>query len=115
VKRSRNPRYVKQYRDRAGTWINQYRRAGKLFRLPNGRSFTEAWWEAYYEAERQFLAGEVRQVGAARTKPGSIDAALAGYYRSTSFLNLAEKSRRTLRITWNVTSARLSGLRRLRI
>jgi integrase len=88
---------VKQYRDSAGNWINQYRRGGKLIRLPNGRNFSEGWWEAYYEAERQFLAGEVRQVGQTRTTPNSVDAALVGYYRSTAFRNLAANSQRAFR------------------
>lgn len=97
MKRNRNPRYVKQYRDGAGNWVNQYRRGGKLVRLPNGRDFTEAWWAAYYEAERRFLAGEVRAIGETRTAPNSVDAALIGYYRSTVFRNLAANSQRSLR------------------
>ena len=97
MKRNRNPRYVKQYRDSAGNWINQYRRGGKLIRLPNGRDFSEGWWEAYYEAERHFLAGEVQQIGQTRTTPNSVDAALVGYYRSTAFRNLAANSQRAFR------------------
>src|SRR5260221_5832591 len=90
MKRSRNPRYLKQYRDAAGDVVNQYRRQGKLVRLPNGRDFNDAFWKAYYEAEASVLRGEVRQVGETRTRPNSIDAALVAYYRSTAFLSLAE-------------------------
>jgi integrase len=117
LKRNRNPRFVKQYRDRAGNWVNQYRRAGKLFRLPNGRNFTEAWWVAYYEAEHRFLAGDVRKVGETRTRPHSIDAALVTYYRSTGFLGLAANSRRVIKLSLErdfrpiVGSGRLAHLR----
>ena len=68
-----------------------------MLRLPNGRDFNDDFWTAYYEAEAQVLRGEVRQVGQTRTRPNSIDAALVGYYKSTSFRNLAEKSQETFR------------------
>jgi integrase len=96
-RRSRNPRFVKVYRDRAGNWIRQYRRNGKLARLPNGRDLDDAFWTAYEEAEASILRGEVRQIGEKRTRPNSIDAALVGYYRSTTFTNLAIGSQRTFR------------------
>jgi len=97
MKRHRNPRFVKQYRDTAGNWINQYRRAGKLVRLPNGRDFNDAFWKAYYEAEAAVLRNEVRQVGEVRTRPNSVDAAIAAYYRSTAFLGLARNTQNTFR------------------
>jgi hypothetical protein len=100
VKRNRNPRYLKQYRDTAGNWINQYRRGGKLIRLPNGRDFDDRFWngpQGYYEAECQFLAGEVREIGQTRTRPNSIDAALVGFYKSTGFRNYAAGSQRAIR------------------
>lgn len=117
MKRSRNPRYLKQYRDRAGNCINQYRRGGRLIRLPNGRDFTDAWWKAYYEAEASILRGQVRRIAETRTRPNSIDAALVAYYRSTTFLSLAENTRRTFRTSLErdfrpiVGSAPLSHLR----
>jgi len=98
MKRRRNPRYLKQYRDHAGNWINQYRRNGRVIRLPNGLDFSEVWWKAYYEAEAAILAGEeVREIGESRTKPGSVSAALVAYYRSTSFCGLAANTKRTFR------------------
>src|SRR5215468_3473811 len=99
MKRNRNPRYLKQYQDPAGNWINQYRRNGQLRRLPNGRDFTENWWEAYYEAERQILAGESLPIGPGptRVRANSIDAALTGYFRSTLFRNLAASTQRVRR------------------
>lgn len=99
MKRNRNPKYLKQYRDPAGNWINQYRRNGQLERLPNGRDFTDEFWEAYYEAERAVLGGEARSPGAKRLKAGSVNAALAAFYRSGQFLGLAANTRRTVKTT----------------
>jgi integrase len=95
--RNRNPRYLKQYRDPAGNWINQYRRNGELIRLPNGRDFNDAFWAAYYHAEACVLRAEPRPIGETRAKPNSIDAALVSFYRSTTFLNLASSSQRAFR------------------
>jgi integrase len=98
MKRNRNPRFLKQYRDAAGNVVNQYRRAGKLVRLPNGRDFNDAFWTAYYAAEAEITTGAARQqIGAARTRLGSIDAALVGFYKSTDFTGLAPNSRRSIR------------------
>jgi integrase len=97
MKRSRNPRFLKQYRDPAGNWINQYRRNGRLVRLPNGRDFNDEFWQAYYAAERAILTGEVQSSRTSRVNPGTVDAALAAYYRSGQFLNLAANTRRTVR------------------
>ena len=98
MKRTRNPRFVKQYRDAAGTWINQYRRNGRLIRLPNGRDFNETWWKAYYAAGAEILSGDtLLPAAAARVKVNSIDAALIGYYRSTTFRNLALNTQRNFR------------------
>jgi integrase len=98
VKRNRNPRFLKQYRDRAGNWVNQYRREGRLVRLPNGRDFTEAFWKAYYAAEAGILAGAAgQQIGEARTRPGTVNAALVGYYRSVQFRTLRPNTQRAIR------------------
>jgi integrase len=88
---------LKQYRDAAGNWINQYRRNGALIRLPNGRGFTDDFWKAYYDAEAYVLRAEPPPIGETRTKPNSIDAALVGFYHSTTFLNLAPSSQRAVR------------------
>lgn len=98
MKRSRNPRYLKQWCDPAsGKWINQYRRKVWLVRLPNGRNFTDEFWKAYYEAECAVLGGEAQSPGTKRLKAGSVNAALAAFYRSGLFLYLAANTRRTIR------------------
>jgi hypothetical protein len=97
MKRNRNPKYLKQYRDAAGVWINQYRRDGRLLRLPNGRDFTDEFWKAYYEAERAVLGGDAQSAGAKRLKAGSVNAALTAFYRSGQFASLAVNTRRTVR------------------
>lgn len=116
-RRRRNPRYVSPWRNDAGTWIRQYRRGGKKIRLPNGKNLDDAFWNAYDEAERQFLAGEVRQIGEKRTITGTIDAGLVALYKSTDFLSLAESSQRAMRqalerdLRKTYGSARLTHLR----
>ena len=101
MKRNRNPKYLKQYRDPAGNWINQYRRTiagGELLvRLPNGRDFTDEFWKAYYGAESAILGSEAQSPRAKRLKVGSVNAALAAFYRSGQFVNLAANTRRTVR------------------
>jgi hypothetical protein len=73
MKRSRNPRYLKQYRDPANVWINQYRRNGRLVRLPNGRDFTDEFWTAYYAAERAVLGGTAKSPREHLQNPGARD------------------------------------------
>jgi integrase len=112
------PKYVKHYRDPgSGRWINQYRRGGKTARLPDGPVINDEIWAAYSAIQTAFDAGEgVPAIGAARTQPGSIDAAVVACYRSTEFLLLAENSRRAFRLALErdvrpvIGSARLANL-----
>ncbi len=43
------------------------------------------------------LSGQALQIGATRTKPGTVSAAIIGYYRDQSFLTLAPSTQRSLR------------------
>ena len=93
MKRTRNPRFVKQYRDAAGTWINQYRRRGRLIRLPNGRDFNETWWKAYYAAEAEILSGETLLPAAAAR---GLATAVRTVSRSSSLMVRPDPTRNTL-------------------
>jgi integrase len=94
-RRTRNPRFVKHYWD-GKKWVNQFRKNGRLIRLPDGH-FDDAFWQVYWAVEANLALGEVRPIGEKRTRVGSVDAGLIGYYRSTTFRNLALSSQRTLR------------------
>jgi integrase len=75
-------RHVNRFKDRHGTWRHYFRRAGsKAVPLP-GLPGSQEYMEAYQAA---LSAGQVREIGAQRTKPGSIDALIVSYYRSTAF------------------------------
>jgi integrase len=96
MKTRHNPKYVKHWW--TGTkWCNQYRRDGKLIRLPDGH-FTEAFWKAYWAAEAEILSDSApAPAGGRKVKSGSIEAGLAAFYKSTSFLGLADTTRRNFR------------------
>jgi integrase len=89
--------YIHEFRDRHGK-IRRY------VRLPNGKRFplqgvpgTEAFMEAYHAA----LAGQAppprSDIGAGRTQPGTINAAVVGYFNSTAFAALAPEFQRVRR------------------
>ena len=77
--------YVHEFCDRHGTVRRYFRRPGfkqmPLPGLPGSAEFMAAYQTAL---ECQPLA-----IGAKRTKPGSVNAALAGYYTSLEFRSLA--------------------------
>src|ERR1700730_15706357 len=78
--------YINSYRDRHGKWRHYFRRprfkSVCLPGLPGSAEFMEAYQAA--------LAGSVPrlEIGAARTKPGSVAAAVALYFQSIDFGNL---------------------------
>jgi integrase len=87
--------YIHEFRDRHGKVRRYVRRPGrKRVPLP-GLPGTEAFMSAYAAA----LDGEAPRVeiGAARTKPGTLSAAIVSYYASVAFLNLAPGTRRMRR------------------
>jgi integrase len=84
------PRYVHGFIDRHGKPRFYFRRAGfKKAPLP-GLPYSPAFMAAYSEA----LAGAPRiEPGAARTKPGTVAAAVAGYFGSATFAAAAKATR----------------------
>jgi integrase len=89
--------YIHEFRDRHG-------KLRRYVRLPNGKRFplpgapgTDQFMAAYQAA----LAGEAppprSNIGAGRTQPGTINAAVVSYFNSAAFQKMAPESRRTRR------------------
>jgi integrase len=83
-------RYVNEYRDVRGKVRRYFRRPGqKRIPLP-GLPGSDEFMSAY----RAALAGvETHQIGATRTKPGTVNAVIVGYYQSQAFAELAASTR----------------------
>ncbi len=90
----RLPKFVHGFVDRHGKPRFYFRRPGfkrvALPGLPWSPDFMTAYWAALADAPRV-------EVGASRTKPGTVAAAVAGYFGSLAFAGLAETTRRTRR------------------
>lgn len=90
----RLPRYVQAFVDRHGKARYYLRRSGfkrvALAGLPWSPEFMAAYSAAMNEAPKI-------ELGAARTKPGTIDALLVAFYTSAEFQSLATETRRTRR------------------
>jgi integrase len=89
-------KYVHWFRDRHGKIRHYFRSPGRkrapLPGLPGSAEFMEAYAAA--------LAGETApliEIGAARCKPGSVEAAVAAYFGSMAFGNLAPDTQRQRR------------------
>jgi integrase len=89
-------RYVNAFRDRHGRLRHYFRRPGsKSVALP-GLPGSVEFMEAYQAA----LAGETAprmEIGASRTKPGTIAALTVVYFNSLAFHSLAPETKRTRR------------------
>ena len=87
--------YIHEFRDRHGK-IRRYVRVPGRKRVPlKGAPGTEEFMAVYQAA----LAGEAPRVdvGAGRMRPGTVNAAVAGYFSSTSFLSLSPATQTTYR------------------
>jgi hypothetical protein len=84
----RPPKFVHGFIDRHGRPRFYFRRAGfKKIPLP-GLPWSPAFMEAYETA----LAGQPRQIGSARTKPGTVRALAVSYFNSSDFRTLRPSS-----------------------
>jgi hypothetical protein len=89
----RPPKFVQAFIDRNGRPRFYFRRAGfKSVPLP-GLPWSPKFMEVYEAA----LSGQPLQVGASRSQPGTVSAAISGYYHDQSFLTLAASTQRPLR------------------
>jgi integrase len=87
------PKFVQAFIDRNGKPRFYLRRPGfKSVPLP-GLPWSPQFMEVYEAA----LSGQPSQIGASRTKPGTISAAIIGYYHDQSFLALAPSTQQPLR------------------
>src|SRR5260221_2916859 len=90
----RPPKYVHGFIDRHGKPRFYFRRPGfervALPGLPWSPDFMAAYEAALAETPRV-------EIGASRTKPGTVTAAVAGYFGSLAFASLAAGTRRTRR------------------
>ena len=87
------PKYTHAYRDRHGVLRTDFRRAGRSVALP-GPPLSEAWWDAYRAATAGDVeARETREIGAERTRLGTVAALYVAYIGSAAFKNgLAEST-----------------------
>src|SRR6266436_3263461 len=75
-------------------------RAGFYFRRPGFKSVPLPglpWSPQFMEVYEAALSGQPLQIGASRTKLGTVSAAIVGYYYDQSFLALAPSTQRPLR------------------
>ncbi len=87
------PKFVQAFIDRGGKPRFYFRRPGfKSAPLP-GLPWSPQFMEVYEAA----LSGLPLQLGARRTKPGTVSATIIGYYHDQSFLALAPSTRQSLR------------------
>jgi hypothetical protein len=87
------PKFVQQFIDRNDKPRFYLRRPGfKSVPLP-GLPWSPQFMEVYEAA----LSGQPSQIGASRTKSGTVSAAIIGYYHDQSFLTLAPSTQRSLR------------------
>lgn len=86
--------YIHKFRDRHGKARHYFRRPGfKTVALP-GLPGSEEFMAAYQAA----LAGQVPlEIGAGRTRPGTVNAAIVGYVQSVAFLSLSLTTRKNYR------------------
>jgi integrase len=88
--------YIHEFIDRHGKVRRYVRRPGRkrapLPGAPGTAEFMRAYEDAF--ADKEFARP---QIGAARTVPGTINAAVVNYFNSAAFQSLAPESRRTRR------------------
>jgi integrase len=78
----RYPKYCRSFLDRHGTVRTYFRRGNKNIPLP-GLPWSPTFMAAYEQALNSQVDLTIK--GPNRTKPGSVDAALIGYYQSDDF------------------------------
>ena len=77
--------YVHEYRDRHGK-VRRYFRRARSRRIPlPSRPGSKDFMTAYNAALAGFVVRETKAIGESRSAPGSLSAAIAGYYTDNSF------------------------------
>jgi integrase len=96
------PHYTNNYRDRHGRLRSDFRRGTVRVPLPEPLLGPE-YWEAYRRALADYVAGHEparSEIGAERTKPGSVASAFVIYTGSTNFTKELRAS--TQRVHFNI-------------
>jgi hypothetical protein len=87
-------KHINQYRDRHGRQRYYFRRPGQpQIVLPGAPGAPE--FEAAYHAALASL--QMREIGRDRSAPGTVSAAIGGYYTHNTFLALGESTRKMRR------------------
>jgi integrase len=89
----RPPKFVHGYLDRHGKPRFYFRRPGYKRTVLPGLPWSPEFMEAYEVA----MAGKRQEIGLRRIKPGTVAAAVTGYFGSLAFATLAETTRITRR------------------
>jgi integrase len=85
--------YINSYRDRHGKMRWYFRRAGfKKVALPGAVGSAE--FMAAYQSALASASPMMTEIGASRTKPGTVAAAVVAYYNSREFRGLAAETQR---------------------
>lgn len=93
----RLPRYVHAFVDRHGKPRFYLRRPGfKRIPLP-GLPYSAEFMEGYSAGMSDTASTPKLEIGASRTKPGTINALIIAYYQSSEFRTLANETQRTRR------------------
>jgi integrase len=87
-------KFVHAFRDRHGRVRHYFRRGGKRIPLPGLPGSAE--FMATYEAALANMTMR-KEIGASRTKPGTVNAAIVGYYQSLAYRELAPGTQRMRR------------------
>jgi integrase len=96
VKRRRFPKGVSEYRDNRGTWRTRFRRKGFKTYSFKAKPFTPEW-EAELRACLEGRPDDKIQPGADRVIPGTIEALIVAYFKSTRWQRKSEASKANCR------------------
>jgi KaiC/GvpD/RAD55 family RecA-like ATPase len=89
------PKYVSEFQDRHGKWRLRFRRKGRAHYF----ECTIAWSAEFMQEYAGFLKerGTPPEAGASRTKVGTFDSLIAGYYREPMYTGKRESTRKAYR------------------
>ncbi|MEM7006514.1 MAG: tyrosine-type recombinase/integrase [Pseudomonadota bacterium] len=90
---AKRPPYLNIYRDRHGRERIYFRRKGYPAVPLSTPLYSDEFWAAYQKA----MTLPKRAIGAARTKPGTINELIVSYYRSPEFTTLRASTKATYR------------------
>lgn len=89
-------KYVHEFKDRHSKTRRYFRRSGHKRTPLHGEPGSEEFRLAYERALKGETAPKL-EIGVARTAPGTIDALVVRYYKSSAYLDLADLTRKTYR------------------